>query len=1612
MTNPWQEDDVSTQSRGNPFAVANSVPYNPFNPFAAPPNLPNNTNNNNPFASIPPQQHQSLANPFADFTPTAPALPPRRPNPPPVAHMDSAPHGNAAPTQQQQQQPPEIPPHPHANSSDLPPPYTSPAESPDQPHRVVTAVGVPPRVASVVELDEAFAHTLALQDYDEEERSGENHFGAGSSSVNLLNGESSTSGAVVNGSGSGGGGGRARRGSGQPRKPSQVDADEAMARALALHEHLDGVFGGDAVTTRMKVQRGAGFDLPALDVSEERGAVAEDGCDAALARILQEEEDAAFAEQIAKDEQQQQIPPRMRPRSRQSSFQSNTNRYSLPPALNGSPSSGNFPGSFPSESQQLMNPRLLSRKSISSFRSPVGLASPALSGGGGVMSPRLVAAPAGRPGVVPEGGFPREMEGVGMTRFMGDAADCVKDLDVCFWGGQCVTVLAEGGGVLFYVNLVGALGGEGVNGKWEVVMQRRDADGESVYLVQENVKGKSFHIVDPHSVKAVTCTRNKQQHLVFSTITGTEKLVWMDGDMKVVSSSSSGSGFLGGLLSRRDSRGSMHGGTDADLCAYVVREERDDLSDTPLFPALGVSLDSGYSTHFGGASFAPFAASAPLFAPLGAQPSSAAFAAAQKNATSKLPKSDHPRRASDADFSPLVFAMDDLNVLSPPNQVHHAFPIQNIPHSNTQSKPLFLMNLFGPVNANIPTTRNNSTNMSGSGFLDEETVHQFINMDDPDTLSDLMTPQVTVTAPPASHGDPAVPPPPPTYPLAPHAHALHAQRFAAAATAAASSPPMHSQNVYSASAPVRVFSFSSLQQHQQLEYRKQGFADDYYDEEEDADGDNVMYPSSVASSVFSTLLMEAMERNSERPASPPLDLGEEVKEGAAGSAGGVDWRERRRVVPSFEKGMYSLDARGRSLIAVAADRQDSGLEGVDRYGDDGDDGDEYEDYESMDSEESLMGMQMDEDEDEVKVQQEWTGGGGASSSTAGHMYSAHGASASVAVPMNLASGSGVFRRQSIDLEAKYQSLLKKQEKEREKETQRQQQLVKEREARDAAAASAAVAAAAEAASVAAEQARQQQLYEQQQHQQQQQFRQSNLHQQHPDTSSSPADSSSNSDFEDAFHDQESDSDLDSSFSSSPPTPTMDEDWKPSSSLSHTTSASIPLSSSAPHHLSSRSHHKNPQHHGSGSRTKVSSSPQSNSLHKTGVGASSGSHAHHGAGGHAAAGSNRPRDFQCVVCRKWFLRRQDLRRHEVTHSKLKAFQCPLGCGTSFGRSDALSSTEVHGRETVVFLTLYTQDTDLQTPHRMSQIALEHRQSQDAHGEGAENGRGYETHSHSGYSDVVASRKPLDANAGFDATNDEAGFPRTATDSYAPSETSMHPNTTNDTYPNDTTTTSTATSPNNPTPPQHTAAHGFLSLLSVASQMDEADSLALPDPSLLANPAAAAAEIDTPHLPFRGNNHLSHHHVHLPPPFQDHSMHHMPTPPLHPQHQLQMNHHTQQLQQQNQYHGVPNHGYFMHQQQQHSHDLNPQHHMNPLGPPLLPPPHHHQQQLRRHAATSTVVAAAASAKDTRARHFLCSVCQKGFLRKQDLSRHEVTHSTVKAFSCPLGCGTTFGRSDAMS
>ncbi|KAJ3213130.1 hypothetical protein HDU67_003347 [Dinochytrium kinnereticum] len=51
-------------------------------------------------------------------------------------------------------------------------------------------------------------------------------------------------------------------------------------------------------------------------------------------------------------------------------------------------------------------------------------------------------------------------------------------------------------------------------------------------------------------------------------------------------------------------------------------------------------------------------------------------------------------------------------------------------------------------------------------------------------------------------------------------------------------------------------------------------------------------------------------------------------------------------------------------------------------------------------------------------------------------------------------------------------------------------------------------------------------------------------------------------------------------------------------------------------------------------------------------------------------TNRSKEFGCAQCGKRFLRRQDLRRHENTHTGVRPFSCPLGCGTTFSRNDAL------------------------------------------------------------------------------------------------------------------------------------------------------------------------------------------------------------------------------------------------------------------------------------------------------------------------------------------------------
>ncbi|KAJ3229382.1 Zinc finger protein plag1 [Chytriomyces hyalinus] len=65
------------------------------------------------------------------------------------------------------------------------------------------------------------------------------------------------------------------------------------------------------------------------------------------------------------------------------------------------------------------------------------------------------------------------------------------------------------------------------------------------------------------------------------------------------------------------------------------------------------------------------------------------------------------------------------------------------------------------------------------------------------------------------------------------------------------------------------------------------------------------------------------------------------------------------------------------------------------------------------------------------------------------------------------------------------------------------------------------------------------------------------------------------------------------------------------------------------------------------------------------------HSPYSASSSSTTTDTRPREHECTVCHNRFLRRQDLSRHLVTHSKTKNFACQFDCGSSFGRSDALA-----------------------------------------------------------------------------------------------------------------------------------------------------------------------------------------------------------------------------------------------------------------------------------------------------------------------------------------------------
>ncbi|KAI8837901.1 hypothetical protein BJ741DRAFT_602256 [Chytriomyces cf. hyalinus JEL632] len=73
---------------------------------------------------------------------------------------------------------------------------------------------------------------------------------------------------------------------------------------------------------------------------------------------------------------------------------------------------------------------------------------------------------------------------------------------------------------------------------------------------------------------------------------------------------------------------------------------------------------------------------------------------------------------------------------------------------------------------------------------------------------------------------------------------------------------------------------------------------------------------------------------------------------------------------------------------------------------------------------------------------------------------------------------------------------------------------------------------------------------------------------------------------------------------------------------------------------------------------------------------------------------------------------------------------------------------------------------------------------------------------------------------------------------------------------------------------------------------------------------------------------------------------------------------------------------------------------------------KQRRPRHSPYSAPSSSSSSSTDTRPREHECTVCHNRFLRRQDLSRHLVTHSKTKNFTCQFDCGSSFGRSDALA
>ncbi|KAJ3245386.1 hypothetical protein HDU78_009486 [Chytriomyces hyalinus] len=571
-----------------------------------------------------------------------------------------------------------------------------------------------------------------------------------------------------------------------------------------------------------------------------------------------------------------------------------------------------------------------------------------------------------------------------------------------------------------------------------------------------------------------------------------------------------------------------------------------------------------------------------------------------------------PRRPSDPDFAPLLFAFDDLNVLSPPPSVISEFPAptsMSMAMPLPQQRRLSNLSLLMGMNGFFPKNTNAFPTM-------DEDFSQYLNVDD-----DMSTanPSINSNAMLTDQID--------THLLFPESAAA----FSMNTSSASANYNPAGNTMYSSSAPTpRMFSED---------------VGGYYNQGNMA--------SSLSSSVFSTLLLEAMERNEERPFSPPLDLGEEK----IGSVSPYSVSNPKAPSPSFQLS-NQLDA---SITSSAG-----GTNGTDDYEDYEDDSDmdaffprtsgihaqrleeEASENGDLEDEEEEEDEEDDDGEEEEVFPKRKVGQNGSMVKQPIKSALSH---VGLTPQFQEASGMPATFPVVIKKEARSQSLSHGGE-------SSSRSLNNNTTQNPTLRSSLSHPQRINPSSASAIPLHQNPLL--------QHLANSNSNhnsngpiQPAGGSSASPIPSSpSNTTTSTEYEDN------DSSFdSSSPQTPTMDDEWVPNAAQTHGAGAtnlhpkdamvsqnqhnSVKVGKSATNPAPNVSSSSSSSSSGRSNAHQADSPVLPKASHGSlgALGTSSG-----GGGVGGSGGGGRPRDYQCSVCRKWFLRRQDLRRHEVTHSK--------------------------------------------------------------------------------------------------------------------------------------------------------------------------------------------------------------------------------------------------------------------------------------------------------------------------------------------------------------------------